>query len=278
MPCLVRQIPLNGTTPVCADRQADSLSDATRFEDWSGVYAVFATWNGRRVVGLSHHLDRLEDSARIAGFPVALDRTALRASLGKFIDESGFAEVRARVSISPAGMTVLMSIEPYPGPPVELRTSGVRCETVVHAARDNPHAKRTQWILERSGLVTFRKQEVYETLIVNQAGQVLEGASSNFYVVLDGPVLKTAEEGVLRGIARSIVLAVASDMAEIQRAAPVTTDLARCREAFLSSASRGVVPVTRINADNVGDGRPGPVTREIIERFDRRAREMEEKL
>lgn len=287
MPCLVRYVPLpgeiagagrldNGPGSLPPARTVESLAEAGKFERPTGVYAVFATWHGRRVVRLSGHLDRLEDSAHRAGFTLKLNRDTLRNHLRALIDDAGFAEARVRVSVSPEVNYLTVCLEPYGGPPMDLRGDGVACETVTFGARPNPEAKQTRWIAERSGLGSARG-EVYERLLADRQGQILEGTSSNFYVIHHGS-LRTANEGILHGIARSIVLDVAPGVMPVELTAPLVTDLGLFEEAFLTSASRGIVPVVRIDGQPVGTGRPGRLAEKLIELYDLRAEALEELL
>jgi branched-subunit amino acid aminotransferase/4-amino-4-deoxychorismate lyase len=284
MACVLRQVGLDGHADDerPAPFAAESLRDAAEYEPDDGVYAVFATWNGHRVVCLSRHLDRLEDSARRAGFALSLDRPRLRGQLRHILAESGYAEARIRVSAAPASDYLTVAMEPYAGPPLELRRSGVRCGTVAHDARDNPEAKRTNWLHERSTFPAADEGGVYEQLLVDDQGRLLEGASSNFYVVMeqaDGRhLLRTAETGILPGIARAIVLDVAPGIIEVVLQAPRITELDRAREAFITSASRGIVPVTHLDGVRIGSGTPGEFTRRLTEAYDARALELEEPL
>ncbi len=254
----------------------ENLTEASRFESETGVYAVFATWHGHRVVCLSKHFDRLEDSASRAGFSLTLNRGTLQDQLRQIAGDFGFGEVRMRISASPQSSFLTVSVEPYHGPPVDLRERGVRCKIVAHAARSNPRAKQTRWLLERSELRTT-DHEVYEQL---------EGASSNFYVVrranateLPGAmVLQTADTGILPGIARAIVMEVARDVVTVDLTAPRLDERNEFAEAFLTSASRGMVPVVEIDGKPIGSGIPGEITRTLIERYDHRAQALEEAL
>ena len=287
MPCLIRYIPVsrsNARPDAPPDRAADTLSAASRFEPPNGVYCVFATWHGLRVVCLTRHLDRLEDSAARAGFSLKLDRDHLREHLRGMIRDSGFNEVRIRISAAPGSPFLMVSIEPYDGPPEVLRRSGVHCATVPHAPRKNPEAKQTRWLLERAGLETG-SADVYEQLLVDEAGRILEGASSNFYVVCADPdgepgsmILQTADTGILPGISRAIVMNVAPEILKVRLEPPLISEREAFVESFLTSASRGVVPVVAIDDQPVGSGRPGPVTARLTESYDRKAEGMEEAL
>ena len=100
-----------------------------------------------------------------------------------------------------------------------------------------------------------------------------------------GVVLRTAATGILLGISRSIVLEVAAELAEEFRGLlsvslePVGVDRAGdLSEAFITSASRGVVPVVSIDGRLVGQGRPGEWTGRIADRYEARAEERAEPL
>ncbi|MCK4515113.1 MAG: aminotransferase class IV family protein, partial [Spirochaetaceae bacterium] len=229
--------------------------------------------------------DRLEDSANRAGFSLTLNRRTLRDQLRQIALDSGFGEVRMRISASPHPSFLTVSVEPYHGPPVDLQKLGVRCKTVGHAARTNPRAKQTRWLLERSRLGAD-DDEVYEQLLVDQSGRILEGASSNFYVVrhataaeLPGAmVLQTADAEILPGIARAIVMEVAPEVATVDLTAPKLDERAGFAEAFLTSASRGIVPIVQIDGDPIGSGSPGEITKALMRRYDLRAQVLEEAL
>ncbi|TVQ25022.1 MAG: GAF domain-containing protein, partial [Spirochaetaceae bacterium] len=283
MSCALRLVAAIGHEPSVrpAPFSAGSLTEAARLEAPGGVYAVFSTWHGRRVVRLGHHLDRLRDSAHRLGIDsFELSADLLRREVCLVMDEAGIAEGKVRLSVHPDDpRSVLVAIEPYPGPPVYEREHGVACMTRARSARDNPLAKQTDWLKTRD---TFTADGVYEWLLTDSRDRVLEGSSSNFYAIVDDPaggaLLQTAGDGVLSGIARSIVLEVASSEVPVSLV-PVRTDrLASLREAFMSSSTRGIVPIVRIDGRDVGNGVPGPITRRLMHRYDERALELAEPL
>jgi branched-subunit amino acid aminotransferase/4-amino-4-deoxychorismate lyase len=108
---------------------------------------------------------------------------------------------------------------------------------------------------------------VEEGLLLADDGSILEGLSSNFFGVLAGS-LRTEEERVLPGITRALTLEVAEARLAVIRRAVRQDERRHLGEAFITSASRGVLPVARIDDETVADGRPGPHTRAIIQAFD----------
>jgi branched-chain amino acid aminotransferase len=97
---------------------------------------------------------------------------------------------------------------------------------------------------------------------------LLEGFSSNFYAIQDQK-LYTADQDILWGIARRIALTVAADQVEIHLRPIHQNELPLLDEAFLTSSSRGVVPIIRVDQTPIGSGLPGPVTGKIRTLYNR---------
>src|SRR5258707_14888372 len=77
---------------------AESLAEAATKEP-QGVYTLARTFRRNQAVLLNDHLDRLEQSAKLEGIAVRLDRTALRNALRTLIEQSGYAESRFRITV-----------------------------------------------------------------------------------------------------------------------------------------------------------------------------------
>lgn len=265
MPCTIRILTPDGLEP--ASYTADSLLDAARFEPADGVYTISNTFEGTKALRLNAHLNRLEDSARQEGIPLALDRPRLRAALRQLINEAGYGDVRFRITVPGTDPTVLiLSCEPFRPLPTATYEQGVRVVLIHGTTRHNPDAKTTDWMLDRQAIEASLPSGVFTGILVGDYGELLEGLSSNFYAIVDGE-LWTAGAGVLPGIARQIVLEVAPGVLPVRREAPLTADMQRMTEAFLTSASRGIVPIVQIDERILGAGTPGPLTHVLRERY-----------
>jgi branched-subunit amino acid aminotransferase/4-amino-4-deoxychorismate lyase len=128
--------------------------------------------------------------------------------------------------------------------------------------RQNPRSKDTRFIAAAQAAYRRLPAGVEEGLLVGEDGALLEGLSSNFFAVVRG-ALRTEEERALIGVTRSLVLEVAEGLMPVERRAVRRDELAQIDEAFITSVSREVLPVVRI------DGRPvggvGPGTRAIMD-------------
>lgn len=255
----------------------------------AGVYEADRTYPGPGILKFDEHLDRFEASARCEGFPLTVDRAGFRRVLRELGDRAlreigGFGSplpgnsphdsslpadtsrgsvrflVRAP-QLRPGELEIV--IEPFRPPAPELYESGVVCATMPGARRAHPEAKTSGWMSERQAFAL--PPGTYEGLLVSEADEILEGATSNFYAVLDGE-LRTAEADVLLGIARQIVVEVAPEILPLRREPIRRGDLPRVSEAFLTSSSRAVLPIRSI--DGVLLGARGPWTDRIARAYD----------
>jgi branched-chain amino acid aminotransferase len=130
-------------------------------------------------------------------------------------------------------------------------------------SRERPSLKQTAFIGESA---VDRKRvggEIFEILLTTK-GRILEGMTSNFFYVRDG-ILCTAGRGVLIGVTRQTVLAIAKEhgIRTCIKAIKIN-ELPLIEEAFITSSSRGIVPVVQIDAHQVADGKVGVMTNTLM--------------
>ena len=265
MPALIRLLKPDGLQTV--DCEAHSLDSAAALERRDGVYTVSNTFHRTQTLLIDAHLDRLDDSARRKRIPFVCDRPRIRSALRQMILSSGFGDVRFRISVAAAAPNeCLLTIEPYRPPAAELIANGARCVTSTAVCRHDPAAKSSDWIHQRAKLESTLPNEIYEILLLDESGRILEGMSSNFYAIRDG-ILFTAGSGMLAGISRRIVLEICDGFLPVQLSAPRRQDIAAFDEAFMSSSSRGIIPIIEINRQPIGAGAAGPTTRSLQARY-----------
>lgn len=228
-----------------------------------GAYTSFRTYGGRRVLRLAQHIRRLEESTALQGRPGAIDAAALRRGLAAALDATGFPESRLRLTFSPP--RVFVSLEPFTPLPALLYEEGAAAITLP-LKRDNPHSKDTHFIATADRAYRALPKGVHEGLLVAEDGAILEGLSSNFFAVHEG-TLRTEEARALLGVTRSLVLELAAPRVPVTLTALRRDELPRASEAFITSVSREVLPLVRVDGQAIGDGGPGPLGRELREGF-----------
>ena len=120
----------------------------------------------------------------------------------------------------------------------------------------------------RRALASARPPDIYETFIVSEDDRILEGLSSNFYAIEDGE-LRTAGAQILAGIARQVVIETCAAIIPLRLEAPLRANIRRFSETFLTSSSRGIIPVVAIDGIAIGDGAPGKITAQLRSAYER---------
>jgi D-alanine transaminase len=147
---------------------------------------------------------------------------------------------------------------------------GVAVITVPETRWARPDIKSVSLLANVLAKQTARDRGAAEAWFVDGQGRVTEGASSNAWIVTaDGKVVtRPADNGILRGITRTVVIGVIEAQSLLFEERPFSLEEAyAAREAFVTAASQIVMPVTRIDDRLVGDGRPGPVAKNLRASF-----------
>jgi len=234
-----------------------------------GAYTTLRTFNGNRALRLEDHFRRLEQTAQIAGHPLFLDDTTLRAALRRVIQAAAGGDLRLRLTLDLEQTVgdVYISAEPLVVPPPEAYQQGVMAVTS-NLQRHLPQAKLTRFIARAAPVRQALPPGVNEAIMVDLQGRLSEGLSSNFFAVLHGTIY-TAGEGILSGITRAQVLENIQQAGLALRLQPVTVDdLPGLAETFITSSSRGVLPVVQIDQVVVGSGQPGAITCQLMRAYD----------
>ena len=217
-----------------------------------GYYSTFRTYDAcTRVIGLKAHIQRLPGA----------DASSLRRYMIQLLEPYQRDEARVRIMETRQGKFYI-SIEPLKRLPPEVYEKGVRVETV-EIQRANPRVKSTAFIgasdEERKKIA---KTGIFEALLVKN-GRILEGMTSNFFHIGED-ILYTARRDILLGITRTMVIRAARGRGVKVRYSPLKLDqLPAVEEAFVTSSSRGVVPVIQIDEVTVGQGRVGELTKQL---------------
>jgi branched-chain amino acid aminotransferase len=245
---------------------AMSSLDAITRQLPQGFYTTFRTYDGgKRVLGLRAHLQRLYGPAADLGIRASVSASQLRRELAGIL-RAFPGEARVRLQMDFEGRLIL-AVEPLKPVPEEVYSRGVKVVTT-GVERRNPRLKSTAFIsASQSARDKILADQAYEGLLVRN-GSILEGMTSNFFYVKNG-ILGTARRGILLGVTRRTVLRVARGRGlEIVYKPLKVGQVQAIDEAFLTSSSRGIVPVVQVDGVTVGEGRPGPATQRLMKVYD----------
>lgn len=255
----------------------------------AGIYETLRTYH-RAPFLLDRHLRRLRASADAIGLSVPLgdgqfaariDETMAAAqgtgeSYVRLVVTRGVGALSYDPAVCPAP-TVVVIVMPHVEPPPALRAEGIQV-TVSSVIRNHPRAldpriKSNNLLNNALAMQEALRRGASEALMRNHRGELSECAQSNFFLVRRGEALTPPlESGLLEGVTRNFLF-------EIGRAAGVPVretilrdaDLDAADEAFVTSSTREVLPVTAIDGRQVGAARPGPVTRALAREYRRQA-------
>jgi len=233
-----------------------------------GVYTTFRTYECSKILPLDNQITRLEESARLVGMPLSLDETILRMALRQILGRFPTKEMRIRLTIDLESKpsTTYIALEPLKTPTEAEYANGVWAVTTP-LVRHNPKSKHTAFLSIAETVRAQLPEGVHEALLVGEGGQILEGLSSNFFAIRSGEIWN-AEEEVLPGITQAIVLEeIQKERLPVKFQGFCVTDLSTLDEAFITSSSRSILPINRIDQNRIGSGKPGPITRLLMQKY-----------
>jgi len=233
-----------------------------------GVYTSLPVYKGNLVLEFQGHLDRLKKSAIFMGFSFPEGESWIRNRVKKAIKISGFDECVVKLIAHPSvDNGIYIVVENYKPPPEVVFEKGVHA-SLAEQIYLKPEVKSTTKIIERQKL-REKYPDAYEVLLYNQKFEILEGASSNFFAVVVGQ-LWTAGSKVLEGITRNLILEEAKKILPILFTAIKIDQINYLDEAFISSTSRGIIPVININGSRISTGKPGRITVALSKAYEKR--------
>jgi branched-chain amino acid aminotransferase len=248
------------------------------------IFETVRTYNGK-AFALGEHLSRLARSAErlFIELPTSLD--AIAAEVEQGIAQAQNPESFARIMITRGSGALgldpalahepsrVILIEPFEPPPPEAYRDGIGAITfrTVRATDDTPAAgaKVANYLTSVLAIREAKKQGAVEAFIIDGRGHVLEGTTSNVFLVKDGRLVTAPEEsGILSGITRAYLLRAADRLGLAVGIRDIREEeLIGADELFISSTLREVLPVVRLDGRPVGSGKPGPLTRQIHAEF-----------
>lgn len=266
-------------------RQASVNVEDRGYQFGDGIYEVVHLYRGR-FVDEARHLDRLERSLKEIHLSMPMPRAALRQVLmevarrNRVTDGLLYMQVTRGVARRdhafpkhpvPVSLVVtIRHIPPYPKDVERWTITAITHPDLRWARRDIKSVNLLPNVLARQAA---REAGSAEAILYDEAtGMVTEGAATSFWIVDAEGVLRTRhlDQVILPGCTRGALIAEMEAAGIPYSLAPFSLDEMRgAREAFLTSATSFVKPILRIDGQDVGDGRVGPVTRRLFDLFAR---------
>ena len=269
-----------------------------------GIYETLRTYNGEPFL-FDRHMRRLRQSAAMLKLALPLedrqiaerfDQTMRAAGLGPFDSAQGGrsgggeAYIRLLVTRGIGDLTYDPAATPEPSfvvivkPHVDLEEAvyerGVRVALVSiirnHPDTVNPLIKSNNLLNCALAMQEAVRRGAFEGLMRNYRGELAEFSTANLFVVKGGAALTPPlDAGLLPGITREFLFEVGADAGvPVREQALKDPDLFGADEAFLTSTTREIVPIVVVDDRTIGSGKPGPVTRALLQRFREKAQSV----
>ena len=255
-----------------------------------GVFEGLRVYNGK-VFRLKEHIDRFYDSARHIWLEIPMSREQLTEAVLSTVKANDKRDGYIRLIITRGAGTlgldprkttdpqVIIIVDDISLYPPELYDNGMEIVTAAtvrnHPNALNPRIKSLNYLNNILAKIEAIRAGCHEAVMLNPNGEVAECTGDNIFVVKRG-VLRTPplNAGILEGITRNAVIELArAANIPVQEIVLTRHDIYSADECFLTGTAAEVIPIVKCDGRLIGTGKPGPVTRQLRERFFQTARQ-----
>ncbi len=248
-----------------------------------GVFEGIRAYNGR-VFRLDGHLDRMYDSAKAIDLKVPISKEDMKKAIIETLKKNGLKNAYIRPIVTRGDGDLGLDPRKCPVPNVfiitqewgamygDLYEKGLTAVTV--GIRRNapealpPNIKSLNYLNNILAKIEANVKGGDEAIMIDVHGNVSEGSGDNIFVVKNGKILTPPTLNNLRGITRAAAIELA-----IKNRIPVTEtnmglfDIYTADEVFVTGTAAEIAPVTKVDGRIIGDGKPGRITRKLMEEF-----------
>ena len=254
-----------------------------------GVFEGLRSYSGK-VFRLDRHLDRLYESARAIWLEIPIKQSDLANAVNDTLRANSLEDAYIRLVVTrgagslgldpnrtsdPQVIIITDKIALYPAELYERGLDIITASTIRnHPAALSPRIKSLNYLNNILAKIEGLQAGCIEALMLNTKGEVAECTGDNIFLVRGGVLLTPPlDAGILEGVTRDAVIELARQSKIEVREMPLTKhDVYVADECFLTGTAAEVIPVVKVDGRVIGPGTPGPVTRDLRERFHKLAR------
>lgn len=249
-----------------------------------GVFEGMRSYGGK-VFRMVEHLERIWDSAKAIRLAIPISRDEMATAVNDTLKTNGIVDGYIRLVVTrgagtlgldpnktsnPQVIIITDRIELYPAEYYENGLEIITASTIRnHPVALNPRIKSLNYLNNILAKIEGLQAGCVEALMLNHKGEVSECTGDNIFIIRRGEVLTPPiDAGILEGITRDAVIEIARDAGLTVKEMSLTRhDVYVADECFLTGSAAEVIPVVKVDSRTIGDGRPGTVTRDLMQRF-----------
>ena len=249
-----------------------------------GIFEGIRAYNGI-VFKLKEHIDRLYRSAKVLMLEIPLTKEEMIEAVIETLRKNNLRDAYIRLVITRGvgdlGLdprkcskpTVIIITDVIKLHATEAKQKGIRA-LIVWVKRDPVDAtshevKSLNYLNSILGKIEANIAGFDEAICLDKNGYVCEGVAENIFIVQNGTIITPpTATGALRGITRDLVIKLACRLNyKVIERNITASEVFTADEVFFTGTAAEIVPVTDVNRRTIGDGKPGPVTRRLMEEF-----------
>ena len=278
---------INGRLYDKADAKVSVYDHGLLYGD--GVFEGIRSYRGK-AFRLQQHLDRLWRSAEAIRLEIPMTPADLAAAVKNTLQANAIDDGYIRLVVTrgagtlgldpnrtsdPQVIIITDTIELYPE---EHYRDGLKIisSSVIrnHPAALDPRIKSLNYLNNILAKIEGIQAGCSEALMLNHEGEVAECTGDNIFLVRDQQLhTPPVDAGILEGITRQVVFDLAAEAGYQVHEVPLTIDdVYAADECLLTGSAAEVVPVVKVDSRSIGNGKPGPITLDLIDRFRRLTR------
>jgi branched-chain amino acid aminotransferase len=257
-----------------------------------GIYETLRTYN--RVPFLyDRHMRRLRQSAERLLLDVPFDDATLLRWINETVDAAGqLDEAYVRILLtrgvgdlnydpkSTPKPTIVIIVKPFEPPAARVFDDGIKISLVEmlrnHPKSVNPVIKSNNLLNNALAMQAAYRAGAEEALMCNYRGELTECSQANFFLVRGNAALTPpSAAGLLEGVTRAFIFELGREAGiDVREEVLLPKDLDAADEMFITSTTRELSPVVRVDDRVVGSGEPGPITKTLLDAYRRKAQEL----